>query len=101
MAIGLAFELTGEPKRDIRRLKHFQKRHKITYPILLAASTKDKYEASKKLPNLDKLRAYPTTLLIDRQGKVQSIHTGFSGPGTGLHYEKLKESYHAKIKALL
>lgn len=37
----------------------------------------------------DGMLAYPTTLFIDRKGEIRRIETGFSGPGTGIHYDLL------------
>jgi len=45
--------------------------------------------------------AYPTTILIDRQGEVVHIHTGFSGPGTGRHHDELTARWRREIEALL
>ncbi|CAM2008109.1 TlpA disulfide reductase family protein [Acanthopleuribacter pedis] len=98
--IGLAFEATGDTARDTRALKRFAKRHKLDYPILLAG-TKDKAGAGKMLPDLDSVLAYPTSLLINREGKVVRIHTGFNGPGTGVHHEKLVKDLRREIEKLL
>lgn len=98
--IGLAFEATGNEKRDWRVLKRFEKRHGLEYPILLAGQ-RDKADASTKLQDLQEVIAYPTTLFLDRSGKVRHIHTGFTGPGTGERYEALKRKYHETIRALL
>lgn len=98
--VGLAFEATGDNQRDTRALKRFAKRHKLDYTLLLAG-TKDKAEAGKMLPDLDKVLAYPTSLLLDRNGKVVRIHTGFNGPGTGAHHEKLVRDLRTEIEKLL
>jgi peroxiredoxin len=45
--------------------------------------------------------AYPTTLYIDRKGVVRKIETGFSGPGTGIHYEQLTVEMTGFIEKLL
>lgn len=45
--------------------------------------------------------AYPTTLYLDRKGEIRRIETGFSGPGTGIHYEMLKEETVRFIDKLL
>jgi arginyl-tRNA--protein-N-Asp/Glu arginylyltransferase len=42
-----------------------------------------------------------TTLFIDRTGVVRKIHTGFSGPATGKHYEKLVADFTSTVDALL
>lgn len=101
VVLGLAFEMTGDRERDVRVLQRFKKRHDLTYPVLLAGGSTDKGETAAALPDLDRVIAYPTTILVDRDGKVVSIHTGFSGPGTGQRYEDTKRAYREKIEALL
>jgi hypothetical protein len=55
----------------------------------------------KKLPQLERFVAYPTSLFIDRQGKVRRIHTGFSGPATGRHHEEWRQEFTALVQELL
>lgn len=98
--IGLAFEATGDPTRDTQMLKRFKKRHGIDYHLLLAGQ-KDKASAGAKLPDINHVLAYPTTLFVRRDGTVAHIHTGFTGPGTGREFIELKAKYHQMIKALL
>jgi hypothetical protein len=60
-----------------------------------------KDEAAKKLPMLDRVYAFPTTLFIDRQGVVRKIHTGFSGPATGEHYTQFVDEVKTTLDRLL
>ena len=98
--VGLAFEATGDAKRDTQMLRRFKKRHDIEYQLLLAGQ-RDKTLAGAKLPDINHVLAYPTTLFIDREGRVAHIHTGFTGPGTGSTYQELKKSYRDLIESLL
>ena len=98
--LGLAFELTGDFQRDSEQIKKYKKRHNATYPVLIAGLS-DKKLASQALPFLDKVRSYPTTIFLDRNGKVSAIHTGFSGPATGEAHHKLKKQFKEKIEELL
>ncbi len=101
VVVGLAFEMTEDAARSRKVLKRFQKRHGLDYPILLAGGSTSKTQAGEALPDIDRVIAYPTSILIGRDGKVEAIHTGFTGPGTGDRYGKLKEKYRARIEALL
>ena len=98
--VGLAYEFTGDPDRDRRVVKSFAERYGIDYPILLAG-TSDKEDAAATLPDLTAVLAYPTTLFIGRDGKVEKIHSGFSGPGTGAHHERLITELEDTIESLL
>ncbi len=99
-AVALAFEYTGETQRDLDQVKIFAKRHKVTYPILLAGSTEEG-ELQRKLPQLVNFGGYPTTIFIGRDGLVKRIHTGFEGKATGDRFIKLKAEYEGMIKELL
>ena len=55
----------------------------------------------ESLPQLDKFLSFPTTIFVDRTGKVQKIHTGFSGPATGKHYETFIKEFNDEVDALL
>jgi hypothetical protein len=36
---------------------------------------------------------YPTTIFIDKKGKVKRIYTGFTVPLRGKYYEKYKDDF--------
>ena len=50
---------------------------------------------------LENMISYPTTIIIDKSGKVNSIHTGFNGPATGQAYVDYIEDFKTEIKGLL
>lgn len=94
--VGLAFEFTEDPERDKRQISAFQKRHNIAYPLLLAGGN-DKSNATKILGFLDEVKSYPTSIFLDHNHKVVNIHTGFTGPGTGSHYDELVQELEQQI----
>jgi thiol-disulfide isomerase/thioredoxin len=98
--LGLAFELTGDFDRDSKQVKKYLDRHNAQYPVLIAGIS-DKNVASQALPFLDKVRSYPTTIFLDRDGTIQAVHTGFSGPATGEAHEKLKRQFREQIERML
>lgn len=98
--VGLAFELTGDVKRDGAQLDKFRERHGIEYPLLLAGKA-NKAATALALGLTDRVLSYPTTLFVDRTGKIREIHSGFSGPATGLAHQELRVEFESKIEALL
>ncbi len=48
-----------------------------------------------------RFRAFPTTIFIDKRGKVDKIHAGYDGPATGEHYEVFKKEFDEEIDRLL
>ncbi len=75
-------------------------RHGVDYSLLLAG-TSDKSKAAATLPDLSAVVAFPTTVLIGRDGRVRKIHSGFAGPGTGRHFQRLVSELEGLIEGLL
>jgi hypothetical protein len=38
---------------------------------------------------------------VGKDGQVKHIHTGFSGPGTGVYYEQQQERFNEIVNQLL
>lgn len=98
--LGLAFERKNDfdyAKETINRLK---KAEDIRYDILFAGKAAPATIA-EVLPEIENFSSYPTTIFIDRQGKVRKIHTGFSGPATGLFYKAFQTEFNALVDSLL
>lgn len=98
--VGLAFEFTGHRERDTEMLGRFKERHRIEYPLLLAG-TSYKTDAGEVLGDLSAVKSYPTHVFIGRDGKVRTIHSGFTGPGTGAHHAELVRELEDEIRSLL
>ena len=98
--VGLAFEAKDDFAYASARVKKMSGRLGVPYPVLIAGN-KDKKKAAEAMPMLQKVVAFPTTFYIGRDGKVKKIHTGFSGPGTGVHYERFREDFNSTINNLL
>lgn len=100
--VALAFENAKTDSLAFTSIKRLKDRLGIEYPVLLAQyGTADKLEAHKKLPMLKNVVSYPTTIFIDKKGKVRKIHTGFNGPATGEKYVEFKNEFRKFIDGLL
>jgi hypothetical protein len=55
----------------------------------------------ESIPALDNFSAFPTTIIIKKDGTVDKIHTGFSGPATGKHYTEFTQEFEKEINKLL
>ena len=97
--IGLAFVKSLERSFVNPKIQRLKTRFGVSYPILLAGKN-DKADASDKLPMLNKIISFPTTIIIDKKGTVRQIHTGFSGPGTGQYYNKFVEEFTRFVEKL-
>lgn len=98
--MALAFEVGSDTKKQRARLKSWIKAMAVDYPVYLAG-TSSKDAASARFPMLNGIMSFPTTLLVDQQGKIVAIHTGFSGPATGQAYIDLVEKFKQEIEGNL
>ena len=98
--VGLAFERSDKPEEAFPKVKRMISRLDMDYPVLLAGTNTDDATA-KALPMLNKVMSYPTTIFIDKKGKVREIHTGFSGPGTGKYYDEFVEEFNTLIDKMV
>jgi thiol-disulfide isomerase/thioredoxin len=100
--IALAFEYAKTEENAFKGIKRLRDRLGISYPILLAQyGSSDKKTANEKLPMLNHILSYPTTIYLDRKGEVRRIHTGFNGPATGEKYIDFKKEFEAFTDSLL
>ena len=100
--VALAFEYAKTEETAFKNIKRLKDRVGISYPILLAQTgTTSKSKANEKLPMLNHVLSYPTSIFIDKTGKVRKIHTGFNGPATGEKFTEFKTEFTAFVDGLL
>ena len=98
--VALAYEVGTNEKSQIKRLKAFKKRLSIPYEVVLAGAS-SKEVASSQFPMLNAIMSFPTSVIVGRNGKIEYVHTGFSGPATGAVYEEYTREMDELIKTLL
>ena len=100
--VGLAFEYTKTEEKAFANIERLKNRLNIDYPVLLAQyGTTSKVSAQEKLPMLNHVLSYPTTIFIDKTGTVRKIHTGFNGPATGDKYTAFTTEFESFVSGLL
>jgi thiol-disulfide isomerase/thioredoxin len=98
--IGLAYERKPDFAYASERVKRMITKLNVPYDFVIAG-TNDKEKAAATLPMLNTVVAFPTTIFIGRDGKVKRIHTGFSGPGTGIYYDQFVQHFNEIVNELL
>lgn len=96
--IGLAYEQKADFDYASGRVKKMKEKLNVPYDILIAGTNTN---ASETLPALNRVIAFPTTIFVGKDGQVKHIHTGFSGPGTGVYYDQQKERFNEVVNMLL
>mgnify|MGYP000843893265 CR=1 FL=1 len=98
--LGISFERKNDEAYARKAISQLRKRYNTGYPILFGGAV-GKENVAGALPELDNFSSYPTTLFIDKLGKVRTIHTGFNGPATGLFYEEFIKEFNVLVNNLL
>nr|WP_321412524.1 TlpA disulfide reductase family protein [uncultured Allomuricauda sp.] len=99
--VGLAFEYSKTEDKAFEGINRLKEREEVPYPVLLAQyGTSNKQKANEKLPMLNHILSYPTTIYIDKNGEVKKIHTGFNGPATGQKFIEFKEEFTKTIQEM-
>lgn len=98
--IGLAYEAKDDFEYAKKRVEKMKEKYDVKYDYVIAG-VYDKEAAAKSLPMLNHIISFPTTIFIDKKGKVRRIHTGFSGPATGVYYEEYVDEFNAFMSDLL
>jgi thiol-disulfide isomerase/thioredoxin len=100
--VALAFERTDDFAKAVNNIKRSKKRFNANYEFLITEKTgAAQAQASEALPMLNKVMAFPTTIYIDKKGRVRKIYTGFYGPATGDEHLKFVEETTRFVEKLL
>jgi thiol-disulfide isomerase/thioredoxin len=84
--LGIAFERMGTLEASIEAAKKSKADLSVNYPVGIAKYNKEQV-AEEVFPFIDKIRSYPTLIIIDKKGNVRKVYTGFAGPGTSKYDE--------------
>jgi len=98
--IGIGFENGNSDKDRMSRLKKYQKKMGFSYPVYLGggASTKDAHAVFNQLNGVF---SFPTTIFLDKKGRIVQVNSGFDGPATGVFYKSMQEETERLLLKLL
>ena len=88
----LAFERKNDAAYARERIATVKRKLAVPYPVYWAGNA-SKDSASKALPELGGIKAFPTTVFVKSNGEILKIHSGFSGPATGEAYEEWRKEF--------
>ncbi|MFM8741908.1 MAG: peroxiredoxin family protein [Cytophagales bacterium] len=99
-AIAVGFEQKDDIEYAKYTLGKLKEKYDIQYDILFGGIA-DKKVASEKFAALNKMMAFPTTIIIDRKGNVRQIHTGYTGSITGKYYKNYVKKWNKTLDELI
>jgi peroxiredoxin len=99
-AVSIHYERQTDPVFVKKALNRFREKYDIGY-LQVFGGKADKQAVAASLPALNTFLSFPTMILVDREGKVAKIHTGFSGPATGKYYDEFVKEFNHDIDKLV
>ena len=98
--VSIQYERSADTAFVRKVLTRMRDRYDIQYTQIFGGIA-DKQAVAASLPSLNTFLAFPTTIIIDRKGRVARIHTGYTGPATGPYYQEFLKEFNAGIDALV
>jgi peroxiredoxin len=98
--VSIQYERQTDPVFVKKVLSRMREKYDIQYDQVFGGLA-DKQGVAASLPALNTFLAFPTTIIIDKKGRVAQIHTGYSGPATGEHYQQFVKEFNTVIDSLL
>ena len=87
---GLSYEYSGTLEKATAAVQKMERDLGTSFPMVIATYNAQQ-DRNAVLP-LEQIRSYPTSIMLDHQGNVVKIHTGFYGPSTKEYEAYVKET---------
>lgn len=98
--VTIGYEI-GESFEDYaHQLKMYRKRFNLEHKIIVGGNAR-KSSAKADLPFLSDFTSFPTSIFVDKSGKITYVHSGFSGPSTGNYFTEYKRKIEALLEEML
>lgn len=98
--IALAYEKSPDFDKAAKNVLRLKSKYGAQYEFLITGLS-GAASASKSLPWLSSVTAFPTTLYLNKKHEIAKVYTGYYGPATGNSYLKMKESIESLINELI
>ena len=95
---GLSYEYSGTLEKATAAVQKMERDLGTSFPMVIATYG-PKQDRNTVLP-LEQIRSYPTSIMLDHEGNVVKIHTGFYGPSTK-EYEAYVKETREELEALV
>ena len=95
---GLSYEYSGTLEKATAAVQKMERDLGTSFPMVIA--TYDPKQDRNTILPLEQIRSYPTSIMLDHEGNVVKIHTGFYGPSTK-EYEAYVKETREELEALV
>jgi hypothetical protein len=98
--LAVNYEANYSPEYGNQRISTYKERLGLEYKMILGGRL-SKTRAADPFPFMDQIEAFPTLVIIDKEGYARHVHSYFTGPATGEYYEDFDRRFNAIIDELV
>ncbi|HNP17532.1 MAG TPA: TlpA disulfide reductase family protein [Fulvivirga sp.] len=98
--LAVSYEANFSTQYGNQRIKDYREEMQVPYDIKLGGPM-NKGQAALAFPFIDKVKAFPTLMIVDKNGFVRYMQKYFNGPATGSYYASFDREFNKIIHALL
>lgn len=95
-----SYEANYSPEYGLSRLEEYRNANNIPYELVLGGRL-SKTGAAMSLPFTNRIKAFPTLVLVDKSGYARYVHSYFNGPATGDYYKQFDLKFNQIVDELL
>ncbi|SNT38074.1 AhpC/TSA family protein [Ekhidna lutea] len=95
-----SFEANYSQEYGLERLDDYKEMNGIPYDMVLGGRL-SKTGAAMPFPFMKRIEAFPTLVILDKQGYVRYVHSYFNGPATGEYYQAFDRRFNEIVDQLL
>lgn len=95
-----SFEANYSQEYGLERLGEYREMNNIPYDLVLGGRL-SKIGAAMPFPFMQRIEAFPTLIILDKEGYVRHVHSYFNGPATGEYYQAFDRRFNEIIESLL
>ncbi|MCP4458553.1 MAG: TlpA family protein disulfide reductase [Cytophagales bacterium] len=98
--VGSTYEPNYSKEYGLKRIADYKSNLGIPYDIYLGGQL-SKAQAAFSFPFIDRINAFPTLVILDKNGYARYVHSYFNGPATGDYYTAFKNDLNRIVNELL
>lgn len=95
-----SYEANYSQEYGLRRINEYKVANDIPYEVVLGGGL-SKSSAAMPFPFMDRIEAFPTLVIVDKEGYARYVHSYFNGPATGPYYDQFDQRFNEIIRKLV
>ena len=95
-----SYEANYSQEYGLERLEKYRVVNEIEYDLILGGRL-SKTGAATPFPFMNRIEAFPTLVILDKQGYVRYVHSYFNGPATGEYYRSFDQRFNEIVDLLV